>query len=96
MRNCICSLLGNRRVALRNLVLNLDRASNSLNDAGELGDDAVPCAAEDVTVMRGDQLLHHSAVHAQSSCGGFFVKLRKVAIPLHIGSENCSEPTFHG
>ena len=89
-------LLGNGRVALRNLVLNLDRASNSFNDAGELGNDAVSCAAEDVTFMRCDRLFHHGAVHAQSSCGAFFVKLREVAIPLHIGSENCSEPTFHG
>ena len=89
-------VLGNGRVALRNLVLDLDSAANGLNDAGELGDDAVPCAAEDVTAMGGDRLLHHSTVHAQGSCGGFFVKLRKVAVPLHIGSENRSKPTLHG
>ena len=89
-------VIGDRRIALRNLVLNLDRASNSFNDAGELCDDAVPCAAEDVTAMGGDKLLHHSTVHAQGSRGGFFVKLRKMAVPLHIGSENCSKPTLHG
>ena len=84
------SVLGDGIVTLRNLVLDFDSAANGLNDAGELCDDAVPCAAEDVTAMRGDRLLHHSTVHAQSSCGGFFIKLRKTAIPLHIGSENCS------
>ena len=69
------SILGDGRIALGNLVLYLDTASNGLNDAGELRDDAVPCAAEDVTAMGGDRLLHHSTVHAQGSCGGFFVKL---------------------
>src|SRR6476469_8359742 len=34
---------------LSNLVLYLDAASNGLNDAWELRDDAVPCAAEDMT-----------------------------------------------
>ena len=48
-------VLGDGGVALRNLVLYLDSAANGLNDAGKLGDDAVPCAAEDVTVMGGDQ-----------------------------------------
>ena len=90
------SVLGDRSVALRNLVLDLDGAANGLDDAGELGDDAVPCAAEDVTAMGGDRLLHHSAIHAQSGCGGLFVKLCMVAIPLHIGSENRSKPTLHG
>ena len=83
------SILGDGLVALRNLVLDLDTAANGLNDAGELCDDAVPCAAEDVTAMGGDKLLQHSTVHAQSNCGSFFIKLRKVAITLHIGRENC-------
>ncbi len=39
------------RVALGNLVLDLDGAANGLNNAWELGDDAVACAAEDVPVM---------------------------------------------
>ena len=90
------SVLGDGGVALRDLVLYLYSAANGLNNAGELSDEAVPCAAEDVTAMSEDRLLHHSTVHAQSSCGGFFVKLRKVAVPLYIGSENCSKPTFHG
>ena len=90
------SVLGDGRVALGNLVLYLDTAANGLDDAGELSDDAVPCAAEDVTAMLGDRLFHHSTVRAHGSCGGFFVKLRKVAVPLHIGSENRSKPTLHG
>ena len=45
------SVLGDGRVALRNFALYLDSAANGLDDAGKLGDDAVPCAAEDVTVM---------------------------------------------
>ena len=55
-----------------------------------------PAAAEDVTLMGGDRLLHHSAVHAQSHRGGFFVALRVLTIRLHIGSENRSKPTLHG
>ena len=90
------SVLGDGRVALRNLVLYLDTAANRLDDAGELSDDAVPCAAEDVTAMGGDRLLHHSTVHAQSSRGSFFVKLRKMAVTLYIGRENRSKPTLHG
>ena len=89
-------LLRNRSIALRNLVLDLDGAADRLDDAGELGDDAVPRAAEDVTVMRGDRLLHHGAVHAQSGCGGLFIKFGMAAIPLHIGSENRGKPTLHG
>ena len=89
-------VLGGGGIALRDLVLDLDGEANSLNNAGELSDEAVPCAAEDVTAMSDDQLFHHSSVHAQNSCGGFFVKLRKVAVPRHIGSENRSKPTFHG
>lgn len=88
--------LGSPIVAIRNLVLYLDGTANGLNDAGELSDDSVSCTAEDVTPMRGDRLLHHSTVQAQSSCGGLFVKLRKAAVPLHIGSENRSKPTLHG
>ena len=90
------SVLGDGRVAFGNLVLDLESAANGLNDAGELGDEAVPRAAEDMTVMGGDRLLHHSAVHAQGGRGGFFVKLREAAVTLHIGSENRSKPTFHG
>src|SRR6476620_2088567 len=69
------SILRDGRIALGNLVLYLDAASNGLNDAWELRDDAVPCAAEDMTAMGGDRLLDHSTVHAEGSCGGFFVKL---------------------
>ena len=83
-------------IALRNLALDLYRAANGLDDAGELRDDTVPCAAEDVTAMRGDRFLHHSTVRAQSNCGGLFVELREAAIPHHIGSEDRSKPTFHG
>ena len=89
-------LLGNRRVALRNLVLNLDGAANGLDDAGELSNNAVACAAENVSVVGGDRLLDHSAIHAQGGCGGLFVYLCVVAIPLHIGSKNRGEPTLHG
>ena len=88
--------VGNGRVALRNLVLNLDGAANCLDDARKFGDDAVTRAAEDMTAMSGDRLLDHSAIHAQSARGGLFVNLCMVAISLHIGSENRSKPTFHG
>src|SRR5262245_36401954 len=40
-----------RLIAFRDLVLNLDGAANGLDDAGELGDDAVACAAEDTPLM---------------------------------------------
>ena len=53
-------------IAFLDFVLNLDSAANGLNNARELGDDAVSCCAEDVALMGGDQLLHNSAVHAQS------------------------------
>ena len=88
--------LGNRSVALRNLVLNLDGAANGLDDAGELSNNAVACAAENVSAVGGDRLLDHSAIHAQGGSGGLFVNLCMVAISLHIGSENRSKPTFHG
>ena len=89
------SVLGDRRVALRDLVLYFDSTANGLNDTGELSDDAVPCAAEDVTAMGGDRLLHHGTVHAQGSRGGFFVTLCEAAVACHIGSEYRSEPTLH-
>ena len=89
-------VLGDGRVALRNLVLYLDTAANGLDDAGELGDDAVPCAAEDVTADARRSPFSPQHGTNQSSCGGFFVKLRKVAVPLHIGGENRSKPTLHG
>jgi hypothetical protein len=63
---------------------------------GELGDDAVACAAEDVTAMDCDQLFHYSAIHAQSGGVGFFVPLCKAAIPLYISSKNCRKPKLHG
>ena len=80
---------------LGNLVLDLDSASNGFDDTGELGDEAVARATEDATLMRGDRLLHHGTVHAQIGRGGLFVPLCKAAIAHHIGSENCSKPTFH-
>src|SRR4029077_740615 len=89
-------VLGDGNVALGNLVLDLDSAANGFDDARELGDEAVACAAEDATLMSGDRLLHHSTVHAQIGRGGLFVPLCKAAIALHIGSENRSKPTFHG
>ena len=63
MRNCICCFRGRTR-SLRDLVLYLDGAANGLDDAGELRDDAVACAAEDVTPVGGDRLLDDSAVQA--------------------------------
>ena len=57
-------LIGNRRVALRNLVLNLDGAANGLDDAGELSDDAVSRAAEDVPLMA--RYMRRVAVEASS------------------------------
>ena len=93
---CDLFVLWDVRVALRNFVLDLDSTANGLNDTGKLGDDAVAGAAEDVTAMGGDRFLHHGTVRAHSSCGSFFVKLRKMAVLLHIGGENRSKPTFHG
>ena len=90
------SLLGDRRVAPRNLVLYLDSAANGLDDAGEFRDNAVPCTAEDMTPMRGNRFLDYCTIHAQSSSGGFFVELGKVAVTLYIGSKNRGEPPFHG
>ena len=53
-------------IAFLDFVLNLDSAANGLNNARELGDDAVSCCTEDVALMGGDRLLHNSAVHTQS------------------------------
>ena len=88
--------VGNGRVSLRDLVLNLDGAANSLDDARKFGDDAVACAAENVSAVGRNRLLDHSAIHAQGGSGGLFVNLCMVAISLYIGSENRSKPTFHG
>ena len=50
MRNCICSFSGTDG-SLRNLVLDLDRAAYGLNDAGDFGNNAVACAAENVSAV---------------------------------------------
>src|SRR5262245_12308021 len=62
-------------IAFRDLVLNFDSAANGLDDAGELGDDAVACAAEDTPLVCGDRLFDHCAVHAKSGRRNFFVGL---------------------
>ena len=88
-------VLGDRRVALSYLVLDLYGTANGLDDAGELGDEAVSGAAEDVTAVRGDRLLGYGTALAQGDRGAFFVALGMAGVPHHIGCENCGEPALH-
>ena len=81
--------------ALSDLFLDLDGAANGFDDAGELGDDAVPRIGEDVTFMRCDRLFHRRTIDTERGGRGFLVTLRMTAIACHIGSEYRSEPTLH-
>ena len=85
----------NRGVAIRKLVLYLDGTANGIDDAVEFSDNAVSGGTEDATAMGDNRPLHHSTVRAQCGGGRLFVKLHKMTVSGHIGSENRDKPTFH-
>src|SRR3954471_2503372 len=74
-------VVGNCLISIGYLVLYFDCAANCLNDARELGDDAIPGRTEYMTAVYDDRLFHDSNIRAQGRRRGFVIDLDKVSVP---------------
>ena len=68
--------------------LDLDRAANRVEDAGEFGEHAIPGGIRDPTSMSGDELVDNGATGEQRRHRRFFVAVHQAAVALDIRGED--------
>ena len=79
-------------VALAHAVLHLDRASRGVDNAAELGENAVARALDDPPVMGGDGGIDHVATHRPDpSKRALFLAAGEAAKADDVGGENRGE-----
>src|SRR5205085_9741126 len=74
--------------------LNLDRAANRVEHAGEFGEDAIAGGVRNPAPMLRDEFVNHGAAGGQRGHCRFFVAVHQPAVALDIGGEDCSKPAF--
>ena len=68
-----------------------DSGPDSLNGAGELGDDAVASGAEDATIMFGDKVCDDGSIGAQDLNGTVLIDGHEAAVADSISGEDRGE-----
>ena len=89
MRSPSLSSTTHAGVALDHGVLDLDRASDGLDDAAKLDDGAVASALDDSAAVNGDGRINEvAAQRAQSSQDAFFVGAGEPAVTDDVGGQD--------
>ncbi len=87
---------GQAVVALGHLALQRNGAFDGIDDAGELGQQAVAGQLEDASMVGGDLGLEQTlAVSEQALEGIRLIVLHEAGVADDVGCENCGQPAFH-
>ena len=87
-------VLGQLAISGCQLLLDLDRASCGFDGTRELGQHAVPGAADDPAVAAGDQRVHLLPIRIQGAERSFLISRHQTAVALHVGTEDGRELTL--
>nr|WP_247654407.1 hypothetical protein [Microvirga sp. HBU67558] len=86
-------LVGRALTGLRESLLDSDGALDGIDNAGELGQDAIPSRIGDPPAVLGDQPVHRLTVSRQGPQGSDLILLHKPRIARYVSRENgCQAP----